>query len=258
MRYMLRVFRRIVNYIINLFGFEIRRLNTGNRYLKNMMYEADNAYHELRAKGLVITGSPDGKIKSIEKQYNTIQFLRLVQFKEGCIAECGTFKGLGSFMFCHTLRQADPTYDGSDFHIFDSFEGLSMPNPQDNIQDPRVGNLDKPYMTSGSFYCELQHVRQALSEFPAIEFHKGWIPDSFINLPERKYRFVHIDVDLYQPTRDSLEYFYPRLCEGGVIVCDDYAHLQWPGAKKALDEYCNPRGITVLCLTTGQGVIIKT
>lgn len=56
---------------------------------------------------------------------------------------------------------------------------------------------------------------------------------------------------------NSLEYFYPWLREGGVIVSDDYAHLQWPGARKALDEYCDSRGVPVLCLTTGQGVIIK-
>lgn len=33
--------------------------------------------------------------------------------------------------------------------------------------------------------------------------------------------------------------------------------LQCPGARKTLDEYCDPKGILVLCLTTGPGVIIK-
>ena len=112
-------------------------------------------------------------------------------------------------------------------------------------------------MEAGSFQAGLDHVRRALGEFPSIKFHKGWIPACFEGLPELKYRFVHIDVDLYEPTRDSLEYFYPRLHEGGVIVCDDYAHLQWPGARKALDEYCDPKGIPILRLTTGQGVIIR-
>jgi O-methyltransferase len=254
---MIAYLRNGIKLLAGLLGFEIRRLNAGVRYPKNMMYEADGRYHALRAEGLAKTGSPDGKTKSIEKQYNTIQFLRLVQSMDGSIAECGTFKGLGSFMFCHTLRDADPAYDGRDFHIFDSFEGLSEPTAKDHIQDARVGSTGAAYMGAGSFHGGLDEVRRALSEFPAIEFHKGWIPESFKDLPERTYRFVHIDVDLYEPTRDSLEYFYPRLCEGGVIVCDDYAHLQWPGARKALDEYCKPKGVPVLCLTTGQGVIIK-
>ncbi|MGA0571650.1 TylF/MycF/NovP-related O-methyltransferase [Variovorax sp. VNK109] len=250
--------REIVRRTFRFFGLEVRRVSApGSRYEKNVMYEADVRYHELRAKGLAMTGSPDGKIRSIEKQYNTIQFLRLVVAMKGSIAECGAFKGLGSFMFCHTLRQSDPSYDGKDFLIFDSFEGLSEPVAQDVIEDARVGSAGQAYMGAGSFHGGLEHVRHALREFPAIEFHQGWIPASFKDLRERQYRFVHIDVDLYEPTRDSLEYFYPRLCEGGVIVCDDYAHLHWPGARKALDEYCHPRGIPVLCLTTGQGVIIK-
>jgi len=238
-------------------GFEVRRAKTSPRYQKKMLYEVDSRYHAMRTKGLALTGSPDGQTRSIEKQYNTIQFLRLVQSMEGCIAECGTFKGLGSFMFCHTLRESDPRFDGSGFHIFDSFEGLSNPTEQDHVPDAGAGSQGAAYMGAGSFQAGLDHVRNALSEFPGIEFHKGWIPASFKSLPEREYRFVHIDVDLYEPTRDSLEYFYPRLCEGGVIVCDDYAHLHWPGATKALDEYCNPRGIPVLNMTTGQGVIIK-
>ncbi|MGE0351081.1 TylF/MycF/NovP-related O-methyltransferase [Hydrogenophaga sp.] len=254
---MIRAIRDGILGLARSMGFEIRRINSRGRFAKNMMYEADARYHALRAKGLAATASPDGKTKSIEKQYNTLQFLRLVRSMEGSVAECGTFKGLGSFMFCHTLRESDPSYDGRDFHIFDSFEGLSEPKAQDQIQDTRVGTTGVAYMGAGSFHGGLDHVRQALSEFPAIEYHKGWIPESFKNLPERQYRFVHIDVDLYEPTRDSLEYFYPRLREGGVIVCDDYAHLQWPGARRALDEYCDPKGITVLCLTTGQGVIIK-
>lgn len=255
---MSKILTVIINGTLRTFGLEMRRIRPpGVRYEKNMLYEADDRYYALRAKGLAETESPDGKTKSIEKQYNTIQLLRLVLPLKGCIAECGTFKGLGSFMFCHTLRGHDPEYDGKDFHIFDSFEGLSQPEAKDVIDDTRIGATGQAYMAAGAFYGGLDHVRHALREFPAIEFHKGWIPEGFKDLPERQYRFVHIDVDLYQPTRDSLEYFYPRLCEGGVIVCDDYAHLQWPGARKALDEYCDPKGIPVLSLTTGQGVIIK-
>lgn len=255
---MSRILIRIIHGTLRMFGLEMRRIgSSAGRYRKNMLYEADALYHALRAKGLAETGSPDGKTKSIEKQYNTIQFLRLVLPLQGGIAECGTFKGLGSFMFCHYLRGHDPGYDGKDFYIFDSFEGLSEPEAKDVIDDTRVGTTGQAYMGAGAFHGGLDQVRHALREFPAIEFHQGWIPDRFKDLPERQYRFVHIDVDLYQPTRDSLEYFYPRLCEGGVIVCDDYAHLQWPGARKALDEYCDPKGITVLSLTTGQGVIIK-
>ena len=33
---------------------------------------------------------------------------------------------------------------------------------------------------------------------------KGWIPTRFQEVADRHFAFVHIDVDLYEPTRDSL------------------------------------------------------
>jgi O-methyltransferase len=77
-------------------------------------------------------------------------------------------------------------------------------------------------------------VKEALGAFPRIEFFPGWIPGAFPDEPGARYRFVHLDVDVYQPTRDSLDYFYPRLVPGGMIVCDDYG---WPGARKAIEEF---------------------
>jgi len=63
----------------------------------------------------------------------------------------------------------------------------------------------------------LKRTKRTLSEFPDIQYNVGWIPKVFENIPERKYRFVHIDVDLYEPTYASVEYFYPRLVSGGVF-----------------------------------------
>jgi hypothetical protein len=56
-------------------------------------------------------------------------------------------------------------------------------------------------------------------------------------LPESKYRLVHIDTDLYQPTVACLDYFGDRMSPGGVIVIDDYASRKCPGVPKAVSEY---------------------
>ena len=36
---------------------------------------------------------------------------------------------------------------------------------------------------------------------------KGWIPSRFEEVKDKNFSFVHIDVDLYQPTLDSLNFF---------------------------------------------------
>ncbi len=55
-------------------------------------------------------------------------------------------------------------------------------------------------------------------------------------LPERRFSFVHLDVDLYESTLAGLEYFYPRLIPGGVILSHDYSILA--GVKKAFEDFC--------------------
>jgi O-methyltransferase len=56
------------------------------------------------------------------------------------------------------------------------------------------------------------------------------------NWPTGQLSLVNLDADLYNPTKKGLEYFYPRLSPGGVIIVHDY-NFKWPGIKKAVDEF---------------------
>ena len=86
---------------------------------------------------------------------------------------------------------------------------------------------------------------------------RGLIPSRFPELDERSFSFVHIDVDLYQPTFDSIAFFYPRMIQGGLILCDDYGFTSCPGAKKAIDEFMADKPECVVQLPTGQALILK-
>ena len=84
---------------------------------------------------------------------------------------------------------------------------------------------------------------------------KGWIPSRFDEVSHRRFAFVHIDVDLYEPTRDSIAFFYSRLSEGGILLIDDYGFSTCPGATRAVDE----AGLshTMIALSDGGGFLIK-
>jgi O-methyltransferase len=60
------------------------------------------------------------------------------------------------------------------------------------------------------------------------------------------------------PEIAAAEYFWDKLVSGAVIVLDDYAwggyHM---GQKLAFDEFAAKRGVEVLSLPCGQGLIIK-
>ena len=107
--------------------------------------------------------------------------------------------------------------------------------------DPAEAGRVQSMMHRGNMAFPLDELRALFRPiFPGVTFNPGWIPVSFAGLPERRYRFVHVDVDLYQPTLDAFAYFFPRLEAGGLIVTDDY---NWPGGRKAVDEFCAANGV---------------
>ena len=122
-----------------------------------------------------------------------------------------------------------------------SFEGLSAPTAEDLEVSPN--HIDtfgqQADLRSGKrmFAASLEVVQQNLAEHDFIVYHPGWIPQTFAGLEKERFAYVHVDVDLYQPVKDSLNFFYERLSPGGIIQIDDYNFLDWPGAHKAVDEF---------------------
>jgi len=68
---------------------------------------------------------------------------------------------------------------------------------------------------------------------------------------------IHSDVDLYEPTRDILEYFYPRLVPYGVILFDDYGFVSCPGVRQAAEEFFRDKPEEIIELATGQAAVIR-
>lgn len=224
---------------------------------KKYYFETDEVFSSIFRAGVERSGSGHDPGVIHQRLYNAVQLLRYALDLDGEVAECGAFQGLSSFVFCNYIHLARPEFDGGGYHIFDSFEGLSEPSAQDVSELGDEGS-DKRFKQAGAFRGSLEVVKTTLRDFPRIEYHRGWIPQSFEGIPEKKYKFVHLDLDLYVPIKGSVEYFYPRMVKGGVIVIDEYGFIRWPGARKAVDEFCDEHGLTTpVSLTTGNGVLIK-
>ena len=152
----------------------------------------------------------------------------------GAIAECGVWKGHSAYILSTLLKESKQE---KEFYIFDSFEG-GLSDKVDEDKNQRY-NLSQKQINAEklSFSSTEEQVKSTLSTFYAIRYFKGWIPDRFPEVATKEFSFVHIDVDLYQPTLDSLNFFYPLLNKGGAIVIDDYGISQFPGARKAVEEF---------------------
>ncbi len=184
-------------------------------------------------------------LRSAERKFAVRELVRSLADVPGDTAECGVFEGGTSYFICQARGRGR-------HHAFDSFAGLSQPREQDQPTSGIAGAW-RP----GDLSTAEAMVRRNLAEFPNVRIYAGWIPERFGEVSACRFCFVHIDVDLYQPTRDSLEFFYPRISPGGMIVCDDYGYVNCPGAKLACDEFVEDLPENWIHLPTGQGLLIK-
>lgn len=250
--------KQVVRKIFAAAGLDLRRSRRPYVAGFNGDFEIDETFKSIFRAGVKASGSSHNPEVVHQRLYNAVQFLRYTLDLDGEMAECGTFQGLSSYLFCHYVRLSRPDFKGRGYHVFDSFEGLSQPQAQDLNPPQAVGAINFGFLQAGAFKGSLESAKATLTDFPEIDYHRGWIPESFAGLPEKNYKFVHLDLDLYEPIKGSVEYFYPRMVKGGIIVIDEYALARWPGARKAVDEFCQANQlITPVELTTGNGVMIK-
>ena len=170
-------------------------------------------------------------------------------------AECGCWKGHSSFIISTLLAKQGFK---NRFHIFDSFEGgLSKKTLEDKneLYEQSQKEIDQEKVM---FQSLEENVQKVIEDFDFVKLYKGWIPERFGEISNRKFSFVHIDVDLYEPTLKSLEFFYPKLEDGGIIVCDDYNFKHFNGSKKAWDEFFSDKKVKInFAPSMGGGFIVK-
>ena len=149
--------------------------------------------------------------------FHMVQMLKLTSGLTGATADAGCFRGLSSFLICNYLNLEKTANGATGYHgqrhfMIDSYEGLSEPVAQDGAESKQ--RWGETAFTNTS----VERVLQTMKDFPEIKIVQGWIPDVLSEVPEQEYRFVHIDVDLYQPTLDCLHCFYPRLVHGLAVA----------------------------------------
>lgn len=182
-----------------------------------------------------------GNWHSLDRKYTLNELLKLTLHIDGDAAECGVYKGASSYLICRAIKPY-----GKCNHLFDSFEGLSAPTDRDGT-----------YWTAGGLRADESYVRENLKGFGNFRLYQGWIPNRFPEVADRWFSFVHIDVDLYEPTRNSIAFFYERLRKGGVMLFDDYGFSTCPGAKAATDEFFIGKQEKIVMLSSGQAFIMR-
>lgn len=165
----------------------------------------------------------------------------------GSVAELGVYQG----DFAKHIHAAFPDRN---LYLFDTFQGFS-----DEDKEPELGGgfssatEDFSNTTIELVLKKLDHPEKAI-------VRAGYFPASIQDVDNSEcFAFVSIDADLYKPIYDGLQFFYPRLSKGGHIFVHDYNNTDYPGAKAAVQQYCNENGINYFPLVDpcGTAVISK-
>ena len=162
----------------------------------------------------------------------------------GDIAEVGVYRGGSAKLICEAKGNKA-------LYLFDTFEGL--PDPCE--MDDRRAFHKRQYL--GSF----ENAKTCLKEYSNVYIYKGLFPSTAEPIKNKRFSLVHLDADLYKSTLSCLEFFYPRMNKGGVILSHDYAGQG--GVRKAFDGFFKEKPEPIIELSSyifrpcSQCLIIK-
>lgn len=151
--------------------------------------------------------------------------MNLNKIRDCSIAEGGVFQGDFS-------KELNRIFPHNKLYLFDTFEGFDIRDicleKNNHFSDAESGHLN---ITSEELVMNKMQYKEM------VEIRKGYFPESAIGLEQEKFAFVNLDFDLYAPTLAGLEFFFPRLEEGGVILVHDYFSDNYLGVRQAVTEY---------------------
>lgn len=152
-----------------------------------------------------------------------VELLNFVKNIEGAVVEVGVYKAEKYLLFVDIAAQ-----QGKTAIAVDSFCGFAEPSNYD-ICYPK-GNLD----VGGADW-----LREKIANKENAIIYEGFIPEVLQDVIVNCISFIHIDVDQYMPTKQSIEWAWPLISIGGIMICHDYLPNDERNCSRAIDEFTN-------------------
>ncbi|MGE4398770.1 MAG: TylF/MycF/NovP-related O-methyltransferase [Campylobacterales bacterium] len=166
-----------------------------------------------------------------------LKFFEMTSELRGEIVELGVFKGNSLFRWIKFRDLLENTYSRKiiAFDMFGEFPDTDF----ENDKESRLKFIEETNGGVGISIEELNCILDTQKLNQNIEIIKGDIaktlPEYIAANPQLKISLLHIDVDIYEATKMSIECLFDKVVKGGVVVFDDYG--AFAGANKAIDDY---------------------
>lgn len=166
----------------------------------------------------------------------------------GSIVECGVFRGAGLMSWAQLSAIYEPINYQRQIIGFDTFAGFPNVKPEDTAGQVKNPLAKRGGLTADS-YNELEAViklydaNRTLSHMQKVKLVKGdFMKTGKAYLKQNPHLIIsllYLDFDLFEPTKEALRLFLPRLSKGGIIAFDELNNPDWPGETKALLDSLN-------------------
>lgn len=173
---------------------------------------------------------------------------------EGAIADLGAYRGDISWQLNAMMPERK-------LYLFDTFTGY---DERDIVKEQQLQLSEAQAGTYSLSSNELEHLNERiLGRMPyadMVEIRSGWFPETAFDLEDEKYAMVHIDTGLYAPTYSGIQYFFPRMSKGGVILVSGYTNGKSQSVCQAVRDLEEKYGaflIAPLCDIDGTIMIMR-
>lgn len=168
---------------------------------------------------------------------------------EGDFVECGTNKGGFAKAICEYL---DFKNISKTFYLLDTFEGLD----ESLLTEPEKAAGKKEFFQNAYSDC-YEQVKNTFAEVPNVKLIRGSVPGTLTQVPSEKISYLSIDMNNVVPEIAAMDYFWDKLSSGAMVILDDYAYVTYDLQYEAHNKWAKEKGIKILSLPTGQGLIVK-
>lgn len=166
---------------------------------------------------------------------------------EGDLIEIGVWKGGSGALIAERVKMLAMNVT---VYLCDTFTGVVKTSERDSY-----------YKGGEHADTSIRIVQQLMDKLVLdnVNIVQGIFPeevkDIFIN---KRYRFVHIDVDAYRSAKEVFEYVWPDVVSGGIVVFDDYGFPTTSGVTMLVEELMVEKS-NGICINTlnGQAIFIK-
>jgi O-methyltransferase len=245
--------KQIAKSVATASGFEVRRK-------KELLRRADDIRHaDIFPAATYSPWLSDSEFqrifdvvqrRTLVDRYRCYELWQLVsevaKLGEGDFLEVGVWRGgTGALIAskCQLLGIQNTVY------LCDTFRGVV-----------KAGERDPAY-TGGEHADTTKEAVLELCErlmLDRVQVLEGVFPDDSGNLlRDRRFRFCHVDVDVYESARDITNWIWPRLVPGGVIIYDDYGFYSCSGITKFVNEVRRELDCIMMHNLNGHAVVIK-